>query len=121
MVKTLNRDGSPLLSSAAPFERLNQVLGRASNTFTTRATINMSTRFLGLQQAAFLCNKAVKKTKSPVAYPSTMQSELELSMEKDDGLCEAVDLETLSSEEAKYIDTQQVKIRTMRLCCYGKY
>ncbi|EGT31829.1 hypothetical protein CAEBREN_00760 [Caenorhabditis brenneri] len=51
MAPKLRFYGSPLLSSAAPFERLNQSMGRSSNSYTTRTLLNISGRFLALKKA----------------------------------------------------------------------
>ncbi|CAO4363417.1 unnamed protein product [Caenorhabditis nigoni] len=74
LVETLRFDGSPLLSSAAPFERLNQVMGRNNCQWTTRATLDMSKRFTGLNKALVECRKSVESALSPVKWPQTMKS-----------------------------------------------
>ena len=74
MVKSLDYDGSPLLSSAAPFERLNQVLGRGTSVYTTRTVINMSKRFLALQKSVSQCTRAVRKVDCPVQFPTSMKA-----------------------------------------------
>ncbi|EFO86019.1 hypothetical protein CRE_02245 [Caenorhabditis remanei] len=74
MVPQLKYDGSPLLSSAAPFERLNQVLGRGTGAHTTRTLLNMCRRFIALQKAVSHCNVAIAKPDSPITFPKSMKS-----------------------------------------------
>ncbi|EGT57427.1 hypothetical protein CAEBREN_10631 [Caenorhabditis brenneri] len=74
MIQNLNSDGTPLLSSAGPFERLNQVLGRSTGSFTTRTVLNMCKRFISLQKAVSYCSAAVKKENSPMRFPASMRA-----------------------------------------------
>ena len=55
MAPSISYHGSPLLSSAAPFERLNQTMGRSSNAYTTRTLLNISNRFLAMRRAGQHC------------------------------------------------------------------
>ncbi|KAF1754872.1 hypothetical protein GCK72_021437 [Caenorhabditis remanei] len=74
MVKSLEKDGSPLLSSAASFERINQVLGRGSSVYTTRTVVNMANRFIALQRAVSQCCLAIKKIDCPIQFPRSMKA-----------------------------------------------
>ncbi|PIC48164.1 hypothetical protein B9Z55_007250 [Caenorhabditis nigoni] len=51
MAPTIRFHGSPLLSSAAPFERLNQTMGRSANAYTTKTLMNICKRFLAMKTA----------------------------------------------------------------------
>ncbi|CAP37874.1 Protein CBG20947 [Caenorhabditis briggsae] len=74
LAKRIRKHGSPLLSSAAPYERQNQTLGRSSNTYTTRTMINVSSRFMALKRATFSCLAIVENWNSDLKMPATMQA-----------------------------------------------
>ncbi|UMM16104.1 hypothetical protein L5515_013262 [Caenorhabditis briggsae] len=74
LAKRIRKHGSPLLSSAAPYERLNQTLGRSSNNYTTRTMINVSSRFMALKRATFSCLAIVENWNSDLKMPATMQA-----------------------------------------------
>ncbi|KAF1750525.1 hypothetical protein GCK72_017075 [Caenorhabditis remanei] len=59
MVPNIRFESSPMLSSAAPFERLNQSLGRNTDVYTTRSLIDMTTKFMASHRANYYCEKSV--------------------------------------------------------------
>ncbi|EFP10384.1 hypothetical protein CRE_11556 [Caenorhabditis remanei] len=114
LVPRLKFDGSPMLTSAAPFERLNQVLGRSTNSHTTRATINMATRFISLQQAVFSCSVATSKNSCPVLFPLTLQAEQDIFSENETKENDVVDNFPLTEREEEYISSQNIQLQKMK-------
>uniref|UniRef100_A0A1I7T535 Rad60-SLD domain-containing protein n=1 Tax=Caenorhabditis tropicalis TaxID=1561998 RepID=A0A1I7T535_9PELO len=65
--------------------------GRATNSYTTRATLSMASRFLG--SATVACFSATRKANCPVGFPMTMRAEKEFSDEcvhMDDDDCDRI-------------------------------
>uniref|UniRef100_A0A8R1ID70 Uncharacterized protein n=1 Tax=Caenorhabditis japonica TaxID=281687 RepID=A0A8R1ID70_CAEJA len=83
LTETIHHDGSPTLSSAAPFERLNQTLGRSTNSYTTRTVLDMAKRFTSIQNCIVQCTLSVAKHDSPVSFPRTLNAVASFSPEVD--------------------------------------
>ncbi|KAF1756639.1 hypothetical protein GCK72_013093 [Caenorhabditis remanei] len=98
MVPNIRFEGSPLISSAAPFERLNQSLGRNTDVYTTRSLIDMTTKFMASHRANYYCEKAVAKTGSPVLYPYTMRAISEM-FRQGNAACKKLDENELHEKE----------------------
>ena len=86
------------MSSAAPFERLNQSLGRNTDVYTTRSLIDMTTKFMASHRANYYCEKAVAKTGSPVLYPYTMRAISEM-FRQGNAACKKLDENELHEKE----------------------
>ncbi|EFP05372.1 hypothetical protein CRE_27272 [Caenorhabditis remanei] len=110
-VPQLKYDGSPFLSSAAPFERLNQVLGRGTGAHTTRTLLNMCRRFIALQKAVSHCNVAIAKPDSPITFPKSMKSV------DDEDLIHNTKLDgvPLTTHEKMYLRSHSIDITECRL------
>lgn len=90
--------GSPMLSSTAPFERLNQTLGRSTNCYTTRTVVDMSSKFMALQRAMYHCEVAQTKRDGSDFFPRTLESISENNLIKRRRL-HRIDNTDLSQEE----------------------
>ncbi|UMM44538.1 hypothetical protein L5515_019672 [Caenorhabditis briggsae] len=75
MASSIRFHGSPLISSASSFERLNQTLGRSSNAYTTRTLINISNRFMGMKRASEHCSSSLYQKE--ISTPKTMSAFLD--------------------------------------------
>uniref|UniRef100_A0A8R1HLK6 Uncharacterized protein n=1 Tax=Caenorhabditis japonica TaxID=281687 RepID=A0A8R1HLK6_CAEJA len=112
LVPDLKYRGSPMLTSAAPFERLNQTLGRHTNVYTTRTLSDMATRFMSLQRALYLVRSAIYKPDCPVDFPTTLRHAIREDVPTACLL--KYDHNPLSEEEQFFIDNSEHRIVHMR-------
>ncbi|PIC37215.1 hypothetical protein B9Z55_015919 [Caenorhabditis nigoni] len=113
MALSIRFHGSPLISSASSFERLNQTLGRSSNAYTTRTLMNISNRFMGMKRASEHCSSSLYHKE--ISTPKTMSAFLDdndddiVSVEKRDS--EIITEEEKAALEHFYINGKPPKFR----------
>ncbi|CAP29986.2 Protein CBG10618 [Caenorhabditis briggsae] len=115
MVSSIRFHGSPLISSASSFERLNQTLRRSSNAYTTRTLMNISDRFMGMKRASEHCSSSLYQKE--ISTPKTMSAFLD---DNDNDIVpeEKCDSEIITEEEKAalenfYINGKPPKFRSI--------
>ncbi|PIC12325.1 hypothetical protein B9Z55_028470 [Caenorhabditis nigoni] len=101
LTPSIQYHGSPSLSSASPFERLNQTLGRSSNSFTTRTLVNISNRFMAMKRAVQHCTSPLYQTR--MDPPLTIKGSIGFNDEKNCNVTMGEDNEDLTRAESEVL------------------